>query len=157
MLSWQEEQAERRRILREDQPTTMHQFALEETIPRGRYDEVGKPNILAQSADIAAKYPAASAAHQTTLPPEPPLGYSVERDHVGPVELPPQDHDPASEAPTMPFLLSSLTLDLPFRPLAWKSAKQLPTLRCLSKTLLRPLPPMTLSTQGWAFLNQATI
>jgi hypothetical protein len=84
--SEQEEQAERRRVelqdadVRRQQGTTMHQFAeAEAAIPRGRFDEaVPRPYVIGSKAAVASAYPAASAAHQTELPPEPPTGYCID-------------------------------------------------------------------------------
>jgi hypothetical protein len=44
----------------------------------GRFAAVNAAKVVGQSPGIAASYPAASAAHQTALPPEEPLGYSVD-------------------------------------------------------------------------------
>jgi hypothetical protein len=90
MLSDQIDQAERKAFLRNDarvreqqrereqQGTTFHQFAQADvTIPRNRFDQVNAATVIGSKARIAAAYPAASAAHQTELPPEEPLGYCV--------------------------------------------------------------------------------
>jgi len=44
----------------------------------GRFSAVNAAKIVGQSPAIAASYPAASAAHQTELPPEPSLGFSID-------------------------------------------------------------------------------
>ena len=44
----------------------------------GRFAAVNAAKIVGQSPAIAASYPAASAAHQTELPPEPSLGFSID-------------------------------------------------------------------------------
>jgi hypothetical protein len=44
----------------------------------GRFAAVNAAKVVGQSPGIAASYPAASAAHQTELPPEQPLGYRVD-------------------------------------------------------------------------------
>ena len=44
----------------------------------GRFVQVNAAKIVGQSPGIAASYPAASAAHQTELLPEPSLGFSID-------------------------------------------------------------------------------
>ena len=44
----------------------------------GRFAAVNAARIVGQSPAIAAAYPAASTAHQTELPPEPSLGFSID-------------------------------------------------------------------------------
>src|SRR5262249_17611037 len=44
----------------------------------GRFSAVNAAKIVGQLPTIAASYPAASAAHQTELPPEPSLGFSID-------------------------------------------------------------------------------
>ena len=44
----------------------------------GRFAAVNAAKVVGQTPAIAAAYPAASAAHQTALPPEEPLGYSID-------------------------------------------------------------------------------
>jgi hypothetical protein len=44
----------------------------------GRFAAVTAARIVGQSPAIAASYPAASAAHQTELLPEPSLGFSID-------------------------------------------------------------------------------
>lgn len=44
----------------------------------GRFAVVNAAKVVGQSPGIAASYPAASAAHQTALPPEEPLGYPID-------------------------------------------------------------------------------
>jgi hypothetical protein len=80
---YQREQDERLEVMRQDadlrrQGTTMHQHAQAQAdeLSGGRFGAMGRPNVIGSTA--LPKYPAASAAHQTALPPEPPLGYSVD-------------------------------------------------------------------------------
>jgi hypothetical protein len=87
MLSKQEEAQERRevlendRLLREQQKaSTFHQHAqaqADETA-QGRFRATGTPRVIGSTPSPAAQYPAASSAHQTELPREEPLGYSVD-------------------------------------------------------------------------------
>jgi hypothetical protein len=97
MLSSQEEMAERRATLRNDlkvqQEERQRMFAPNEPnktstyfrhaiadadTPRGRFSAVDASYVVGSKPDASAAYPAASSAHQTELPPEEPLGYSVE-------------------------------------------------------------------------------
>jgi hypothetical protein len=86
MLTDQEEQAEKRRTLlndarvREqskngDTGTFLSHTHIDDA--GGRFAAVNAAKIVGQSPAIAAAYPAASAAHQTELPLEEPLGFSV--------------------------------------------------------------------------------
>jgi hypothetical protein len=52
-----------------------HGLAQADEVNQGRFAATGVPTVT--GATPVPKYPAASAAHQTELPPEPPLGYSV--------------------------------------------------------------------------------
>src|SRR5215831_13300391 len=83
----QEEQAEKRRTLlndarvREqskngDTGTFLSHTHIDDA--GGRFFAVNAAKIVGQSPAIAASYPAASAAHQTELPPEPSLGFSID-------------------------------------------------------------------------------
>src|SRR5262249_40164536 len=87
MLTDQEEQAEKRRTLlndarvREqsnsgDTGTFLSHTHIDDA--GGRFAAVNAAKIVGQLPTIAAGYPAASAAHQTELPPEGPLGYSID-------------------------------------------------------------------------------
>ena len=87
MLTDQEEQAEKRRTLlndarvREqsrngDTGTFLSHTHIDDA--GGRFSAVNAAKIVGQSPAIAASYPAASAAHQTELPPEPSLGFSID-------------------------------------------------------------------------------
>jgi len=69
-------QAEKRRIIRE-QASTFHQHAQAQAdeLSQGRFRATGTPRVIGSTSDPAKAYPAASAAHQTELPPEPPLGF----------------------------------------------------------------------------------
>jgi hypothetical protein len=102
--SKQADDRERREVLendrqvREQQVTTMHEFALSEAnLDLGRYNAVGKQRMVGSTPMAATIYPAASAAHQVELPPEPPLGYSIDAmpDPTG-VVFPPVATGPAS-------------------------------------------------------------
>jgi len=95
MLSSQEEQQERRETLENDRKvreaehqrilregTTFHQFAQQETLPQGRFSAPGAistPRVVGSTLNPSAQYPAASSAHQTELPPEPPLGVAIDQ------------------------------------------------------------------------------
>jgi len=84
MLSSQEEQAERRRVLANDagvrqqqreQGSTFHQHAQADAdTPRGRFAQVTTATVIGSKADAASAYPAASSSWQIQLPDEPPLG-----------------------------------------------------------------------------------
>jgi len=80
--SAQDEQHERRRVFAQDQSVrnqggTMHAFAISDAAtPRGRFSEVNAAYVVGSKPTIS--YPAASSAHQTELPPEPPTGYRID-------------------------------------------------------------------------------
>jgi len=87
MTTDQEEQAEKRRVMLQDagvrqqqQTSTFHQHAQAQAdeISQGRYRATGVPRVVGSTPTPASQYPAASAAHQTELPPEGPLGYRVD-------------------------------------------------------------------------------
>jgi len=87
MLSDQEEQAEKRRVLLQDADLRRRQqeqssgtFLSHTHIDDagGRFAAVNAAKIVGQLPTIAAAYPPASAAHQTELPPEPSLGFSID-------------------------------------------------------------------------------
>ena len=87
MLTDQEEQAEKRRVLLQDADVRRRQqeqssgtFLSHTHIDDagGRFAAVNAAKIVGQLPTIAASYPAASAAHQTELPPEPSLGFSID-------------------------------------------------------------------------------
>jgi hypothetical protein len=90
MLSRQEEDRERRETLLNDQRVreqggTMHAFAEAEAgTPRGRFSAVETTYVVGSKADVASAYSAASSAHQTELPPEPPTGYRIDELDPGP-------------------------------------------------------------------------
>lgn len=111
MLSRQEEEQERRatlendrlvreaeqqRILREG--TTLHQFAQEETLPRGRYDApVPAPHIVGSTA--IPKYPQASAPFQIDpVGDKPPLPVHDDESSAG-FHLHAEEGAPVSAAP----------------------------------------------------------
>ena len=86
MLTDQEEQAERQRVLQNDARvreqsrngdtgTYLSHTHIDDA--GGRFAQVNAAKVVGQSPAIAAAYPAASAAHQTELPPEELLGFSV--------------------------------------------------------------------------------
>jgi hypothetical protein len=70
-----------RSVARErEQAATMHEFAMSEaSLDLGRFNAIGKQRVIGGRPDVAAAYPAASAAHQVQLPNEPPLGFSVDQ------------------------------------------------------------------------------
>jgi len=83
----QEEQAEKRRVLLQDADvrnrsrngdtgTYLSHTHIDDA--GGRFAAVNAAKIVGQLPTIAASYPAASAAHQTELPPEPSLGFSID-------------------------------------------------------------------------------
>jgi hypothetical protein len=79
MLSSQEEQAERARVMRNDARVKEEQGGSTyldhvEQPAGGRFAVIDQPTIV--GAELTTNYPAASAAHQTELPPEPPLHYA---------------------------------------------------------------------------------
>src|SRR5215472_2496030 len=87
MLTDQEEQAEKRRVMLQDADvrnrsrngdtgTFLSHTHIDDA--GGRFAAVNAAKIVGQSPAIAASYPAASAAHQTELPPEPSLGFSID-------------------------------------------------------------------------------
>jgi hypothetical protein len=88
----QHEQAERLEVTLQDadvrhqqqqksEATTMHQHAQAhagDTVG-GRFGALGTPYVVGSTPTPATAYPAASAAHQTELPPdEPPLGFKID-------------------------------------------------------------------------------
>jgi hypothetical protein len=120
MLSRQEEEQERRevlendRLLREQQKaSTFHQHAQAQALDTagGRFAATGAPRVVGSTPNPSLQYPAASAAHQTELPREPSLGYSV--DQLDPLESPSfaqgqlPDSAPAAAASTNAPLLPS--------------------------------------------------
>jgi len=87
MTTDQEEQAEKRRVMLQDagvrqqqQTSTFHQHAQAQAdeISQGRYRATGVPRVVGSTPTPASQYPAATAAHQTEVPPEGPLGYRVD-------------------------------------------------------------------------------
>jgi hypothetical protein len=96
MLSSQEEQAERRRVLANDQRvkgqsgTFLSHTHMDEG---GRFAQVANAQIV--GADPIPNYPAAAAHQRDPVPIEPPLGYSVNDLDPGPVS-PAQTTDPTS-------------------------------------------------------------
>ena len=89
MLSKQEEEQERREVLENDQRVReqqqaqggtfyQHGLAQADEINQGRFAAVGAPTVVGSKPNPSTQYPAASAAHQTELPPEQPLGFSID-------------------------------------------------------------------------------
>jgi hypothetical protein len=92
MLTDQEEQAEKRRVLLQDADVRRrqqeqaqrersgtffsHAQAAANDTGGGRFAALGNPTVV--GASEATRYPAAAAAHQTELPPEPSLGFSID-------------------------------------------------------------------------------
>ena len=88
MTTDQEEQAEKRRVVLQDADVRnqsrngntgtflSHAQAAANDTGGGRFAALGNPTVV--GASEATRYPAASAAHQTELPPEPSLGFSVD-------------------------------------------------------------------------------
>jgi hypothetical protein len=116
LLSKQEEELERREVLgndrrvREQQSSTFHQHAQAQAdeINQGRFAATGVPNVIGAKPTPASQYPAASSAHQTELPPEPPLGYPIGQmpstppasvEQLGGAEAPPVPCQESSAAP----------------------------------------------------------
>jgi hypothetical protein len=87
MLSRQEEEQERRETLENDlkvlreRGSTFHQHGLAQAdeINQGRFAATGAPRVVGSTPTPASQYPAASAAHQTELPPEQPLGFAIDQ------------------------------------------------------------------------------
>jgi hypothetical protein len=85
-ISDREDQAERRETLENDlqvlrqQGSTFHQHAQAQAadLAGGRFAATGTPRVIGSTPTPAAQYPAASEAHQTELPPEQPLGFSID-------------------------------------------------------------------------------
>jgi hypothetical protein len=101
------EQAERRRVFAQDQSvqrqaTTMHQFAQADAqTPRGRFSAVDAASVIGATA--VPNYPAA-ASQRDPVPPENPLGYSIDAMEPStvssfPVEQTGDPTDPASTTP----------------------------------------------------------
>jgi hypothetical protein len=93
VLSSQEEPREREEVMRQDADwqrqlkaaakapaNTMFQHAQSHANDEagGRFTQVNAATVVGSKAEVAAVYPAASAAHQTQLPPEEPLGYRID-------------------------------------------------------------------------------
>jgi hypothetical protein len=91
-------------------PATMQGFAVAEASQsHGRFTQVQASTVVGSKADVASVYPAASSAHQTELPPEPPLGVDInEMAPLDPVPEPgietveAQDPGGAASAPSSP-------------------------------------------------------
>jgi hypothetical protein len=105
----QEDQAEKRRVMLQDADVRAnanrngdtgtflsHAQAQADEINQGRFAAIGKPSVIGSTPTPATAYPAASAAHQVELPPEPPLSFE----------------NPALESPTgLPSPVDSPALD----------------------------------------------
>jgi hypothetical protein len=109
MLSRQEEEAERIATLRNDarvreqaqQGTTFKAFADADAEIPGRFHAVASARVVGSTPNVAAVYPAASAAHQTELPRESSLGYSV-NDLEPSASLPAAEDTGGAAAPSPP-------------------------------------------------------
>ena len=123
MLSRQEEDRDRREVLRNDlrvrqqeprmfaqdqslpnQATTFHQFAqADANVPRDRYAGVNAAHVVGSTPDIAGDYPAGSAwcADPGSQLVEPPLGYEIDRmpelEALSPASPSPQATGPTSD------------------------------------------------------------
>ena len=105
MLENQIDQLERKRVLDNDRKVrgaSMHAFAeADAAIPLGRFTQVTAATVVGSTSNAAAAYPAASAAHQTELPPENPLGYAIDEMPLEPSSSVAQATDPTStDAPS---------------------------------------------------------
>jgi hypothetical protein len=122
MLSSQEEQAERRRVLAQDasvrqqqreQGASFHQFAeADAAIPLGRFTQDNAATVIGSTA--LPQYPAAAAHQHDPVPIKPPTGYRIDAmpEHE-PLEqfssfLPAQATDPTSEDAPSPIPLSDV-------------------------------------------------
>jgi hypothetical protein len=116
------DQAERRETLENDRKVLeqrggtfyQHGLAQADELSQGRFATVGAPRVIGSTPTPASQYPAASVAHQTELPPEPPLGFdNPELDPAGvsSVSPPAATGDPAS-APSGGDSASSGELDV---------------------------------------------
>jgi hypothetical protein len=100
MLSSQEEQAERRRVLANDQRvkeqsgTFLSHTHMDEG---GRFGQVASAQIV--GADPIPRYPAAAAHQRDPCGPEQPFGYSVNDLDPGPVSPAQDTGDLTSDAP----------------------------------------------------------
>jgi hypothetical protein len=83
------DQAERREVLENDrrvreqqqaQGSTFHARAQAQAgeLSGGRFASLGAPRVIGATPNPSMQYPAASSAHQTELPPEQPLGFSID-------------------------------------------------------------------------------
>jgi hypothetical protein len=72
------------RLVREQQKKVegstffQHSQSLADETSGGRSAATGSPRVIGSTPAPASQYPAASAAHQTELPPEPPTGYRID-------------------------------------------------------------------------------
>jgi hypothetical protein len=110
--SKQEEQAERRRVMLEQEGATLHAFAQADAAqPRGRFAEVDATQVVA--AQPVPTYPAAATPWQGPDPcgPEPPLNFSVNELESSMVSSSPpvedQAGDPVSGDPFKGLAVSS--------------------------------------------------
>jgi hypothetical protein len=89
MLTRQEEEAEREAVLENDRLVREQQKQREQSgtffshaqaqaaeLAQGRFAGVNSASVIGSTE--ATRYPAASLAHQTELPPEPSLGFSID-------------------------------------------------------------------------------
>jgi hypothetical protein len=90
-------QAEKRRIIEDEAANTMHGRAqAEANIEQGRFTQVTAATVIGSKSGVASAYPAASSAHQTQLPDEPPTGYAI--DEMAPLDPVPEQGVKTSEA-----------------------------------------------------------
>jgi hypothetical protein len=117
MLSSQEEQAERRRVLANDQRvneqsgTFLSHTHMDE---RGRFAQVATAQIV--GADPIPKYPAAAAHQRDPVPDEPGLGYRIDELEPSMSACVEAQAGPADDAPSNPLNVErSAGLSCPFR------------------------------------------
>jgi hypothetical protein len=118
MLSKQEEEQERRAVLENDRKVleqrggTFFQHGVSQAaeLSQGRFAAVGAPTVVGSKPNPSTQYPAASAAHQTELPPEQPLGFSI--DDMPGLENPTGD---ASSGLSPPVATGPASADAPSR------------------------------------------
>ena len=116
-LSLRQQQEERRRVFAQDQSlrrtSTFYQHALADAeTPRGRYSQVTTSYVIGSTPTPATAYPAASAAHQIQLPDEPPLGFdnpALEPCSAPPVAQEAPDPTSADAPPALPLALGQRT------------------------------------------------
>jgi hypothetical protein len=93
------------RLRDQERASTMFEHAVSSANDEtgGRYSAIGKQRVVGSTPMAATIYPAASAAHQVQLPPEPPLGIDINAmpDLASPTGLAsPVVTGPTSDAPS---------------------------------------------------------